>query len=56
MARYNIGGSVTCAYIFSVEADTEEEAEEKARQQLAEDYLVMDCESSDITIDTVDKE
>lgn len=56
MATYNICGSVTCTYYFDVEANSEQEAEEKAKQQLMGNYLTMECECSDLKIESVSKE
>lgn len=55
MAIYTVCGQVVCKYTFDVEADDAVAAEEKARDQLASSYLCMDCDASDITIGTVDK-
>lgn len=55
MAKYNICGMVTCAYYFDVEAKSKKEAEEKAKQHLMGNYLTMECECSDLKIETVSK-
>lgn len=53
---YNICGSVTCIYYFDVKAKSKKEAEEIARQQLMGNYLTMECECSDLKIESVSKE
>jgi len=56
MATYTIHASVTCNYDFTISANSEAEAEEAANEYLAENYLVMDCDSTDIAINQIDKE
>ena len=56
MATYNINGSVSCNYYFTIEAASAAEAEEVANEYLANNYLVMDCDGSEVVINSVDKE
>lgn len=55
METYNICGSVTCTYYFDVKAKSQKEAEEMARQQLMGNYPTMECECSDLKIESVSK-
>lgn len=53
---YNICGKVECTYYFDVKATSKKEAEELARQQLMGNYLTMECECSELNIESVSKE
>ena len=55
MAKWAISGDITLNYSFEVEADTEEEAEEAARDHIYNNYLTMSPDGQEAFVNDICK-